>query len=431
MLFLVCLFIVEYPFFFYSLPMPTTRSTHPNTKETMRQNRYLLRKEREINPDMPKKQQTMCQFIQTLIRMDKRYILCTETPHESIESIENRVYKGKYHDFVSLKSSLDTLLKDAVPTLTREDYEEFKKLTTFIDTSIRLEAERNKERVPEKTERVEMIALFRPTMDGYVFSDSTMKQPSATPTTDLPNHVYEMVVHPTTSSEDIPTLKEVVAPPPKLYKRMPKHEDKVVVPVQWLDFGAFSSFAPATDSNNANVSYESTCMGRTAKRAKTTTDDMAWLKEQGIEIDWTRSSDELEENSELIRDLLEYQDRRFESGKSVDEEELSIAKKLENNLSSMLSRLPPDATTHPATIEHTMERLPLHEPCYRGTLPSHKPFSFPTSDKAENIPPYANMTPTYAKEHWACIRVPDAPMSMVEQQMSLFAKPIYYPPPRK
>lgn len=109
-------------------------------------------------------------------------------------------------------------------------------------------------------------------------------------------------------------------------------------------------------------------------------------------------------------------------------------------MTDMLARLPPNATTNTELIEKTMERLPVFEAAYRGTLPPHKIFSFPTTEKAENLPPYANITPTYSKDNWRLVKVPSFPakdgstnhnyplVSMIEQQqMNFYTKPTFPP----
>jgi hypothetical protein len=109
----------------------------------------------------------------------------------------------------------------------------------------------------------------------------------------------------------------------------------------------------------------------------------------------------------------------------------------------MLAKLPPGATTNTKVIESTMERLPLLEAAYRGTLPPHKIFSFPTTERAETLPPYANITPTYTKENWRLVKVAPLPpkemtgnnypvypiVSMLEQQQLNFYQQKPPPPP--
>lgn len=133
--------------------------------------------------------------------------------------------------------------------------------------------------------------------------------------------------------------------------------------VQWLDFGAFSSFAPASDSNNANASYKGTYMGRSAKRYKrwekkhlgkeASVEDEGssqqanteWLEKEGFDVDALEAalnkepdsvSEELERNSELLNQLVKYQEQRFGSGGNeskwgeVGEKEKEIGKEKRN-----------------------------------------------------------------------------------------------------
>lgn len=185
------------------------------------------------------------------------------------------------------------------------------------------------------------------------------------------------MIHPAppTTKDQVPSLLNVVAPPPKYFPKITKHEDKPVVPskyiyilnllpwrtnlifffiVRWLDFGAFASFAPASDSNNANATYENTYMGRSAKRFKKwekrqlekpheqiTSEDMeansSWAEKEGLDMDAIEAAfnkepenvnEVLERNSQLLQDLVEYQKSRFNGTESawtqVDEKEVEI-----------------------------------------------------------------------------------------------------------
>lgn len=127
--------------------------------------------------------------------------------------------------------------------------------------------------------------------------------------------------------------------------------------VHWLDFGAFSSFAPASDSNHANATYENTYMGRSAKRLRKSkqndvpkAEDMetedaelnaAWLAKEGLDMDVIEAAtnraldnvnEELERNSELLEELLSYQKTRFSGDQSkwtaVEEKEVEIGKSI-------------------------------------------------------------------------------------------------------
>lgn len=134
--------------------------------------------------------------------------------------------------------------------------------------------------------------------------------------------------------------------------------------VNWLDFGAFSSFAPASDSNNANATYENTYMGRSAKRFKKweqkqlekedetkappaveemdTNDEelnALWLEKEGFDVKAIEEAinkepdnvaEELERNCQLLEELVKYQHARFSAGKTkwdaVEEKEVEIGK---------------------------------------------------------------------------------------------------------
>lgn len=189
-------------------------------------------------------------------------------------------------------------------------------------------------------------------------------------------NVQEIIIHPAppASKDEFPLLKDVVAPPPKYFAKLLKHEDKPVLPskkvytllngkanffkkiVQWLDFGAFSSFAPASDSNNANATYENTYMGRSAKRYKKwekkqinkprnekgmddTEINATWLAKEGLDINVIEAAmnkepesvnEELERNSELLEELVNYQKSRFCGGESewtaINEKEVEIGR---------------------------------------------------------------------------------------------------------
>ncbi|KAG2198528.1 hypothetical protein INT47_008632 [Mucor saturninus] len=469
--------------------MPTTRLTAGKSpmesstvmKESSLESRkeiFEAKKKREALLDPTPKQRIMVQFLEAILNVDKRYLLWTPRHENAItfDIIEDRVYKGKYKDINALKSDFDELLLTILP-FTRSshtDMDAFKELYAFAENSLRFESKRLNQPITESETLYQLSALFRPTPDGYAFTDMTLKNSSAGPLTNLPSNVQEIIIHPAPPAreEEVPSLKQVVAPPPKYFAKTLKHEDKPILPIQWLDFGAFSSFAPASDSNNANATYEHTYMGRSAKRhkrqenqPKSTTSSMekesdteinaSWLAQQGLDINVIEAAmdkapenvnEELERNSELLEELVNYQKTRFTDGKesdwkAVNEKEIEIAKILESNMTSMLARLPPNATTNNDVIEKTMERLPMFESAYRGTLPPHKIFSFPTTEKAENLPPYANITPTYSKDNWRLVKVSPLPpkdlkdthgpplVSMLEQQqLNFFSKPPFPPP---
>ncbi|CAO3684686.1 unnamed protein product [Rhizopus stolonifer] len=442
--------------------MPNTQSTQvteepiKDSLQDAREKKYQERKKRDSCDIQTPKQKVMAQFLTTIIEFDKRRILWSENKENknvALDSIEDRVYKGKYEDLDSFKSDIDALFLSVLPSThsSKQDMSTFKSLYQFAQDCLKFESKRLNEEI--KTESVyKTVALFRPSVDGFAFSDTTMKEKSAVSNHDLPQNIYEMVIHPTqpAKQEEVPNLRQTVAPSPNYPPKTMKHEDKPVVPIQWLDFGAFSSFAPTYDSNNANITYESTNMGRASKRLKTfrkeeggeeNSDELnaEWLAKEGLDLQLIENAlnkepeniqEELEQNSRLLEQLASYQESRFKQGESVDNEELQAAELLQKNMINILSKLPPNATVNSNIVEKSMESIPLCEPAYRGSLQPHKIFSYPTSEKAEILPPYSNVTPTYTKEDWRLVKVPqindqDRPLiSMVEQQqINFYTKP--------
>ncbi|KAL9559787.1 hypothetical protein MBANPS3_000262 [Mucor bainieri] len=481
--------------------MPTTRfasstgntdspaSNGGSTAESIqeqRQKSFNGRKKREAPNDLSPKQKIMIQFIDHITDLDKKHLLWSKAADESlgIDTVIERVYKLKYKDFASLKADLDMVFSACIHIVKKSipELDAFKKLYTYTSHSLALEASRLDEEVEENEHVVEFISLFRPTNDGYAFTDMIARDPAATPITNYPHNIHELIVHKAQPAalNEVPLLKDVVAPPPAYYSKIVRHEDKPIVPINWLDFGAFSSFAPASDSNNANATYENTYMGRSAKRfkkweqkqlekedepetpASAASEDMdtndeelntLWLEKEGFDVKAIEEAinkepdnvaEELERNCQLLEELVKYQHARFSAGKTkwdaVEEKEVEIAKTLEKHMMDMLSKLPPNATADSSLIENTMTRLPLLDSSYRGTLPPHKIFSFPTTERAENLPPYANITPTYSKDNWRLVRVAPVPpkdmtgdlpvfplVSMIEQQQLNFYQRAPFP----
>ncbi|KAL0143114.1 hypothetical protein V8B55DRAFT_1474406 [Mucor lusitanicus] len=463
--------------------MPTTRfasstgntdspelngNTTAESVQEQRQKAFTSRKKREAPNDI----------------VDQKHLLWSKAVDESIgiDTVIERVYKLKYKDFASLKADLDKVFSSCIHTVKKSipELDAFKKLYTYTSHSLTLEASRLEEEIEENEHIVEFISLFRPTNDGYAFTDMIARDPAATPITNYPHNIHELIVHKAQSAaaNEVPLMKDVVAPPPAYYSKIVRHEDKPIVPINWLDFGAFSSFAPASDSNNANATYENTYMGRSAKRFKKweqkqlekedetkappaveqmdTNDEelnALWLEKEGFDVKAIEEAinkepdnvaEELERNCQLLEELVKYQHARFSAGKTkwdaVEEKEVEIAKTLEKHMMDMLSKLPPNATTDSNLIESTMTRLPLLDSSYRGTLPPHKIFSFPTTERAENLPPYANITPTYSKDNWRLVRVAPVPpkdmtgelpvfplVSMIEQQQFNFYQRAPFP----
>jgi hypothetical protein len=93
------------------------------------------------------------------------------------------------------------------------------------------------------------------------------------------------------------------------------------------------------------VSYESTYIGRAAKRVKRSKPkeeenakelNEAWLAKEGLDMKQILNAiedkkpdsveEELAENYQFLQRLIEYQESRIEKGESVDEQELQTGK---------------------------------------------------------------------------------------------------------
>jgi hypothetical protein len=64
----------------------------------------------------------------------------------------------------------------------------FRTISAFTDKSLRFESKRANEELTETEALFELTALFRPTTDGFSFTDLTIKDPSTGPTTNLRKH---------------------------------------------------------------------------------------------------------------------------------------------------------------------------------------------------------------------------------------------------
>ncbi|KAF7730399.1 hypothetical protein EC973_002205 [Apophysomyces ossiformis] len=438
----------------------SSHSGHSNTSETNDQRENLINPYNEL----------LLRFFHILLNADKEKLLeaASQKTH-SISEIEKKLQNDEYANIKEFKHDLDRLFGDVLSNLgpDRAKHETLQRLYHFASTSLRLENDRLQKKTSHTIEQdvwnnnsiSQKTALFRPTSDGFVFSDSTYYRSDKEK---LPANIAEVTIHPTTpEAYDIPPLKQTVAPPTRFPNKFFRHEDKHVIPIQWLDYGAFSSFAPACDSNNANVSYESTYMGRAAKRfrrwekkqrnlqglskiasSKATesekspekskadandTIDVTWLQSQGLDPDAIAEAAQqevfqvddlldnndidcvLERNNKLLEQLVQCQEYRFSLNDQrwgkIDQKERDIAETLQDRISMLASTLPPKSLISTDEIPTAMSQLPLLETAYQGSLPPTKIFAFPTTDKADPMPPYANITPTYAKERWRLVDV--------------------------
>lgn len=262
-------------------------------------------------------------------------------------------------------------------------------------------------------------ALFQVTADGYVFSEMSKKPHWAGESENspaLPSNYQEVVIHPAPYEEkEVVPLSQAVPNHVEQHRRIDRYEQRMV-PVEMLDYGAFASFAPKYDSNSATISFESTYMAKTSKQVLREDQtrrarefygdspvDAAWLQEQGLDVDAIMDSVKdvegqneetddmsktIEQNAHLLKRLAELQDERFaqqgKPGDAVNKEELKIAHALEQRLQGAISQVTPKDLVDAGSIERAMQRIPVKDPVYRGTLPPTKLFAFTTDDQISN-----------------------------------------------
>lgn len=99
---------------------------------------------------------------------------------------------------------------------------------------------------------------------------------------------------------------------------------------------------------------------------------------------------------------------------------MNIAELLQKQLYDVLLQLSPNDIIQQEDVDLAMERMPvLLDTAYRGVLSTFKPFAYPTNDKLDPLPPFANMTPTYSKDRWRLIDLtghpsPNTPSTSVD-----------------
>jgi hypothetical protein len=91
------------------------------------------------------------------------------------------------YTYITMQSELNTLFSNITTyaNQSQEDLNAFKELYAFTNDSLLLEASRMKEEISPLDDSVlEFVSLFRPTNDGYAFTDMIIKDTSKGPATD-------------------------------------------------------------------------------------------------------------------------------------------------------------------------------------------------------------------------------------------------------
>ncbi|CAO3636693.1 unnamed protein product [Cunninghamella blakesleeana] len=383
-----------------------------------------------------------------LVNLSK-YPAISLTSIDLFQEMNNKLLTKQYHSLKDFKLDIDklfTILRSKCTISTQQDID-FLYTTVLSSISVEMRYIMFKDNEKETIESIlkpdkniqQRTALFRPSLDGFAFTDANKNNIKSNE--NLPSQLQAITIHPINSNDTyhVPSMKHSIQPPFRFPPKFRKHEDKPIIPTQWLDYGTFTSFAPACDSNNANTSYEATYMGRAAKRfrrwerrqrkshfiEKMNQDDeidINWLKENGLDEkaivnamsighqDNSTSKNILPDelllrNEKLIESLLKYQEYRFVlNDTTINEKEQQTAELLQRQLYDMLLQLPPKDIIQQEDIDSAMGRTPvLLDTAYRGVLSTFKPFAYPTNEKLDPLPPFANMTPTYSKDRWRLI----------------------------
>ncbi|ORX56185.1 hypothetical protein DM01DRAFT_1382473 [Hesseltinella vesiculosa] len=342
---------------------------------------------------------------------------------DQFQTIKNKISKQSYRSIGSFKLDLDALFVDLRSKNQTHDAQRVEELYNAVLSSTVLELRHliPLRLTPNTSDQVR-VALFRPAMDGFVFTDASSRIPVSEAY--VSPHLQSIAVHPT-NSFNAPTLKESLYPIACETNDIVK--ENPVMPVQWLDYGPFASFAPVYDSNNANLSYDMSYSGVQAKQhamdvidqqSREAEDmeqdiDSDWLQKQGLDLEamahHLAARPKLETNTDLIHTLAQQQDKRFalETHPEIAKAEQDLASQLQQQLADLLRRVDPKDILQSDQVEKAIAQRPHHATSYRGSLPPNKLFALPTSDTLDQPlpPPYTNITPTYAKNQW---RLPDA-----------------------
>ncbi|KAI8907943.1 hypothetical protein EDD86DRAFT_208560 [Gorgonomyces haynaldii] len=93
----------------------------------------------------------------------------------------------------------------------------------------------------------------------------------------------------------------------------------------------------------------------------------------------------LAENAELVFNLQQFQNERFEHNKpTITPQEKEMATKLHSNLAALLKWTPIGELASREQIEDAMKMLPIFKSGYQGTLPLKKNYAFPSNNGGRN-----------------------------------------------
>ncbi|KAK9710375.1 hypothetical protein K7432_008465 [Basidiobolus ranarum] len=271
------------------------------------------------------------------------------------------------------------------------------------------------------------IALFQRCGDGFLFT-SSKRGFKPNEHLDIVGEARPMTIFPTHVSERPPPLGAVC--PSSNTPSTPQHrKQESINPLLFVSHDGFSSFAPSMDSSSATLSSQDTTTlyyfkkrrfesdGDTDSDVSTpaestelpdvhnSVDNSASQIVQDTAVDGQNNANGsastsisndnnashessevnsasfvIEENSKLLLKLVEFQEARANNDFSlISPLEQATAKAFTTRMTHILPGVKPSALISSECIEDAINRIPILEHTYRGTLPPNKPFAYATN----------------------------------------------------
>ncbi|KAJ3038498.1 hypothetical protein HDV00_000595 [Rhizophlyctis rosea] len=214
-------------------------------------------------------------------------------------------------------------------------------------------------------------------------------------------------------------------------RRRPYEKVKAVQLPEFFEYGAFTSFAPISDSSRSRLSLAETMTIARGRRTLVIEEsspppemsdvpiyrgeapsppptpmnvdvDESLFEDAGIDVksvlEGAKKCKEEEawsgilvENVDLFRRLKGLQDGRIKKGiTEIGKEEMRVARDLLRNLTRLTSMSTPSNLITPEAIQSAIKSLRLYDPSYQGALPSGKATTFASNRISAPAPPIAS-----------------------------------------
>ncbi|KAJ3289200.1 hypothetical protein HK104_007668 [Borealophlyctis nickersoniae] len=165
---------------------------------------------------------------------------------------------------------------------------------------------------------------------------------------------------------------------------------------------------------------------------------LALPKQHGDILERNRWEKILKENTELFKQLQDWQDKRYDTGQHlIGEEEKKIGQQLLDNLTQLVATAPASALVSREALEEAIFSLRMYEPAYTGSLPGVKSvaFNFDLSSRTA-FPIVSSATPSGTSNDFAGVSMqsavqstlPAAPRSSQTAMSYMPASSSYLPP---